>query len=180
MEENRSAAQKSWEDPLALGRLASPSSGGLTAWSRRPGMLFPPLLLLNLFVVLVMLSMGLRVTAREMLEVLRNRTLLARAPVAKLRADTRPGLAIGKHTPAESRSSYRHHAAGYHPGNSDGPAIHPQSQDALGIRCCDDLCAIGGKHRCDTLGRRWSLCFMWLATAFPELMSTWFHLSIYL
>ena len=44
-------------------------------------MLFPPLLLLNLFVVLVMLSIGLRVTAREMLEVLRNRTLLARAPV---------------------------------------------------------------------------------------------------
>ena len=45
-------------------------------------MLFPPLLLLNFFVVLVMLSIGLRVTAREMLDVLRNRTLLARALVA--------------------------------------------------------------------------------------------------
>src|SRR6516225_5286207 len=45
-------------------------------------MLFPPLLLLNFFVVLVMLSIGLRVTAREMLNVLRNRTLLARALVA--------------------------------------------------------------------------------------------------
>lgn len=45
-------------------------------------MLVPPLLLLNFFVVLVMLSIGLRVTGRQMLDVLRNRALLARALAA--------------------------------------------------------------------------------------------------
>jgi len=40
------------------------------------------MLLLSFFVVLVMLAIGLRVTAREMLDVLRNRALLASALVA--------------------------------------------------------------------------------------------------
>ena len=45
-------------------------------------MLPPPLLLLDFFVVLVMLSVGLRVTGREMLDVLGNRALFARTLLA--------------------------------------------------------------------------------------------------
>ena len=41
-----------------------------------------PILLLDFFVVLVMLSIGLRVTGRQMLDVLRNRALFIRALVA--------------------------------------------------------------------------------------------------
>ena len=36
-------------------------------------MLIPPLLLLNLFVVVVMFSIGLRVSGGELLDILRNR-----------------------------------------------------------------------------------------------------------
>ncbi len=42
-------------------------------------MLIPPLLLLNMFVVVVMLSIGLRVSSGQLFEVLRNRTLFVRA-----------------------------------------------------------------------------------------------------
>lgn len=45
-------------------------------------MLVPPLLLLNFFVVLVMLSIGLRVTGRQVFDVLRNWALLARVLAA--------------------------------------------------------------------------------------------------
>ena len=45
-------------------------------------MLLPPMLLLDFFVVLVMLSIGLRVTGREVLDVLRSRALFVRALVA--------------------------------------------------------------------------------------------------
>ena len=45
-------------------------------------MLLPPMLLLDSFVVFVMLSIGLRVTGHEVLEVLHNRALLVRALVA--------------------------------------------------------------------------------------------------
>ncbi len=45
-------------------------------------MLIRPLLLLNLFVVLVMLSIGLRVSSGQLFEVLRNRTLFVRALLA--------------------------------------------------------------------------------------------------
>ena len=44
--------------------------------------LLPPLLLLDFFVVLVMLSIGLRVTGREMLDVLGNRAMFARTLLA--------------------------------------------------------------------------------------------------
>jgi BASS family bile acid:Na+ symporter len=44
--------------------------------------LIPPLPLINFFVVLVMLSIGLRVTGREMLGVMRNRALFVRALLA--------------------------------------------------------------------------------------------------
>ena len=44
--------------------------------------MLPPIPLLDIFVVIVMLSIGLRVTGHEMLEVLRNRALLVRALVA--------------------------------------------------------------------------------------------------
>ena len=45
-------------------------------------MLIPPLPLINFFVVLVMLSIGLRVTGREMLGVMHNRALFLRALLA--------------------------------------------------------------------------------------------------
>lgn len=45
-------------------------------------MLIPPLPLLNFFVVLVMFSMGLRVSSGELLDVVRNRTLLTRTLLA--------------------------------------------------------------------------------------------------
>ena len=45
-------------------------------------MLLPPLLLLDFFVVLVMFSIGLRVSAGEVLYVLRNRALFTRTLVA--------------------------------------------------------------------------------------------------
>jgi len=44
--------------------------------------LLRPLLLLDFFVVLVMLSIGLRVTGREMCDVLGNRALYARTLLA--------------------------------------------------------------------------------------------------
>ncbi len=46
------------------------------------GVLIRPLPLLNFFVVLVMLSIGLRVSGGELLDILRNRALLARSLVA--------------------------------------------------------------------------------------------------
>ena len=45
-------------------------------------MLLPPMLLLDFFIVLVMLSIGLGVTRRELLDVFRNRALFIRALVA--------------------------------------------------------------------------------------------------
>ena len=45
-------------------------------------MLIPPLLLLNLFVVIVMFSIGLRVRGGELLDILRNRALLTRTLLA--------------------------------------------------------------------------------------------------
>lgn len=50
--------------------------------SPEDGMLVWPLPLLNFFVVLVMLSIGLRVSGGELLEVLRNRALFTRTLVA--------------------------------------------------------------------------------------------------
>ena len=45
-------------------------------------MLIPPLLLLNLFVVIVMLSIGLRVSSGELLDILRKRALFVRTLLA--------------------------------------------------------------------------------------------------
>ena len=45
-------------------------------------MLIPPLLLLNLFVVVVMFSIGLRVSGGELLDILRNRALFVRTLLA--------------------------------------------------------------------------------------------------
>ena len=45
-------------------------------------MLIPPLLLLNLFVVIVMLSIGLRVSGGELLDILRQRALFVRTLLA--------------------------------------------------------------------------------------------------
>ena len=45
-------------------------------------MLIPPLLLLNLFVVIVMLSIGLRVSSGELLDILRRRALFVRTLLA--------------------------------------------------------------------------------------------------
>lgn len=45
-------------------------------------MLIPPLILLDIFVVLVMLSIGLRVRSGQLLDVLRDRAILTRALVA--------------------------------------------------------------------------------------------------
>jgi predicted Na+-dependent transporter len=44
--------------------------------------LIPPLLLLNLFVVVVMFSIGLRVSGGELLDILRNRALFVRTLLA--------------------------------------------------------------------------------------------------
>src|SRR5271157_3223188 len=45
-------------------------------------MLIPPLLLLNFFVAVVMLSIGLRVRGGELIDILRNRALFARTLLA--------------------------------------------------------------------------------------------------
>ena len=45
-------------------------------------MLIPPLLLLNLFVVVVMFSIGLRVSGGELLDILRKRALFVRTLLA--------------------------------------------------------------------------------------------------
>ncbi len=45
-------------------------------------MLVPPLLLLNLFVVVVMFSIGLRVSGGELLDILRKRSLFVRTLLA--------------------------------------------------------------------------------------------------
>ena len=45
-------------------------------------MLIPPLLLLNIFVAIVMLSIGLRVSTGELFDILRKRTLFFRSLVA--------------------------------------------------------------------------------------------------
>jgi hypothetical protein len=53
------------------------------------GVVIPPLLLLNLFVVIVMFSIGLRVSGGELLEILRKRACLS-VPCWRIASSYRP------------------------------------------------------------------------------------------
>ena len=102
-------------------------------------MLIPPLPLLNFFVALVMLSIGLRVSGGELLDILRNRALFIAHPAGKLCSHTGHRLPAGPYLPADTRRKHRHPAAGRDPGNADRVAIYAKGQNAAGLRCRHDL-----------------------------------------
>ena len=117
------------------------------------GVSLSPLLLLDLFVVLVMLSIGLRVTGREMLDVLRNRVLFVRAPLANCVLIPGIGLLLVNTLPLTPDASVGILLLAASPWNANRPAIHPEVKDALGIRCRHDVHPHGREHRHNTLGR---------------------------
>ena len=74
-------------------------------------MLVPPVLLLNLFVVVVMFSIGLRVSGGELLDILRKRSLIVPYPPGELRPHTGHRFPARSHLPPDIRRQCRRPAA---------------------------------------------------------------------
>ena len=117
-------------------------------------MLVRPLPLLNFFVFLVMLSIGLRVSGGDLLEVLRNRALFMRTLLANCVLIPGVGFLLVKLFPLTPDSTVGILLLASIPGTPDCPAIHPHGKNAVGVRRCNDLRVIGGEHRANTSGCR--------------------------
>jgi len=116
-------------------------------------MLVRPMPLLNFFVALVMLSIGLRVSGGELLAVMRNRALFIKILVANCVLIPSLGPLLVKIFPLTTDAS-GHPAAGCYPGDAHRSAIHPHGEAALGVCCRHDLRPFSGEHRHNAFGRR--------------------------
>jgi bile acid:Na+ symporter, BASS family len=103
----------------------------------------PPLLLLNLFVVVVMLSIGLRVSSGELLDILRQRALFVRTLLANCFLIPAIGNLLVRIFPLTPDASVGILLLAAIPGTPIALQFTRQAKTRLPFRCRHDFRALG-------------------------------------